>query len=254
MRRGLCAICAITRVAGSHGLAPLVTRPLVRPASMASMSSTAAGLSDVAADGGAPSDPVDTMVVPWRERIDGSIARSRKVRGGNFVQIATVDQEGRPHARTVVFRGFETLDGRDSMKMITDARSSKCSEIRATPACEMVWWFSKSSEQYRIAGELELIGDEAEGERRAARKQQWGNLSDKAREQFYWHQPGAGFSGEPAVPAAGRGSDGKVLEPPPEFLLMLLHPGRVHYLRLTDNFAQADEAAEGGWSAVRVNP
>ena len=102
--------------------------------------------------------------------------------------------------------------------------------------------------------QLELIGDEAEGERRAARKQQWGNLSDKAREQFYWHQPGAAFSGEPAVPAAGRDADGRVLEPPPDFLLMLLHPRRVHYLRLTDNFAQTDEATEGDWSAVRVNP
>ena len=39
------------------------------------------------------------------------------------------------------------------------------------------------------------------------------------------------------------------------FLLMLLHPTRVHYLRLTDNFAQVDELGEDKqWSTRRVNP
>ena len=32
-------------------------------------------------------------VVPWRERITDSIARSRKIRGGNYVQLATVDAD-----------------------------------------------------------------------------------------------------------------------------------------------------------------
>ena len=35
-----------------------------------------------------------------------SIKRSRKVRGGNYVQLATVDNKGNPACRTVVFRGF----------------------------------------------------------------------------------------------------------------------------------------------------
>ena len=38
--------------------------------------------------------------------LDASIARSRKVRGGNYVQLATVGPDGKPHCRTVVFRGF----------------------------------------------------------------------------------------------------------------------------------------------------
>ena len=29
--------------------------------------------------------------VPWRDRIEASVAKSRKVRGGNYVQLATVD-------------------------------------------------------------------------------------------------------------------------------------------------------------------
>ena len=46
------------------------------------------------------------------------------------------------------------------MKMITDSRSEKVKHIQLNNKCEMVWWFSKSSEQYRIFGELETIGEE----------------------------------------------------------------------------------------------
>ena len=35
-----------------------------------------------------------------------SIKHSRKVRGGNYVQLATADNKGNPACRTVVFRGF----------------------------------------------------------------------------------------------------------------------------------------------------
>ena len=206
--------------------------------------------------------------IPWKDRIQRSSAISRKVRGGNYVQIATVDTEGRPHCRTVVFRGFLEVaasGGGAAMRMITDARSEKVEQARARPACEMVWWFSKSSEQYRIAGELQFVGGEvaAEGENnhefarelQIARKSQWGNLSDMAREQFYWEQPGVDHC--PAVaapPAGGRDADGKVLPPPENFLLMLLWPKKVKYLRLTDNFAQLDEVQGESWTAKRVNP
>jgi len=61
-----------------------------------------------------------------------------------------------------------------------------------TSPCEMVWWFGKSSEQYRVEGELQLVGaTEAVGgppfsaALAAARKQQWGELAENAREQFF---------------------------------------------------------------------
>ena len=153
------------------------------------------------------------------------------------------------------------------MKMITDGRSAKAAQIAANPACEMVWWFAKSSEQYRIEGELQLVGADGGGSAAlaAARKQQWGELSDPAREQFFWGAPGpfAGADGDAAIlPKGGRDAEtGKVLEAPSSFNLMLLRPTRVHYLRLTDNFAQLDQLAvstagtEGdGWTAMRMKP
>ena len=131
----------------------------------------------------------DTSNASWFQRIETSIAKSRKVRGGNFVQIATVDEDGFPACRTVVFRGFLPFsDGDVALKMITDARSSKVAQIQNSPKCEMVYWFGKSSEQYRISGELQLVSGTEDGgiedkELFVARKQQWGNLSDSAREQ-----------------------------------------------------------------------
>ena len=85
----------------------------------------------------------------------------------------------------------------------------------------------------------------------------WGNLSDNAREQFFWaHPPRGAFDAEPEdVPKGGRAEDtGNVLPVPDVFLLGLLEPTSVDYLRLTDNFRQMDTAAEGAWAASRVNP
>ena len=216
--------------------------------------------------------------------LDASIARSRKVRGGNYVQLATVGPDGKPHCRTVVFRGFvepgtasasaESVEAAEpaasaaavtsapkrgrALKMITDARSEKVKEVAHSPACEMVWWFGKSNEQYRIAGALQLVGAaEQDAELQSARKQQWGQLRDTAREQFYWHHPGRPYEGAADVPESGRDQEtGKVLPVPDSFLLVLLWPEQVRYLRLTDNFAQLDalDAASGAWSQERVNP
>ena len=199
----------------------------------------------------------EAVIEAWRSRIDRSIAKSRKIRGGNYVQISTVDDQGLPACRTVVFRGFHENKDETSiaMKMITDKRSEKVAQIAANPACEMVWWFAQSKEQYRLSGKLKLIGgDECNPELLLARKQQWGNLSDPAREQFYWCPPGE-FSGAPSsVPTGGRDEEGKVLAVPDTFLLMLLYPYQVKYLRLTDNFAQKDSLTGGEWASQRINP
>ena len=46
------------------------------------------------------------------------------------MQLATVDGEGRPHVRTVVFRGFADVAGGKAMQFITDARSAKVQQKR----------------------------------------------------------------------------------------------------------------------------
>jgi hypothetical protein len=131
----------------------------------------------------------------------------------------------------------------------------------------MVWWFSQSSEQYRVSGELAAVGssDAADSETGAgaARDQMWKALSDPAREQFYWHPPGQDYEGTPIVPTGGRDADGKILPPPSNFLLLLLIPKAVKYLRLKDNLAMVDtridveessSTTSSKWTFQRVNP
>lgn len=194
--------------------------------------------------------------VPWPRRVQSAIKKSRSIRGGNYVQLATVDSDGAPHCRTVVFRGFLPGDGGlEALKMITDARSEKVLHARASPACEMVWWFSQSSEQYRISGELQLVGPEADGTMQAAREEQWSKLSGAAREQFWWNDPGLPFTGTPIVPKEGC-KDGQMLPPPGAFILLLLWPRTVKYLNLRSNLAIEDtwDAGAGVWRCQRVNP
>ncbi|KAH9104210.1 hypothetical protein LEN26_015087 [Aphanomyces euteiches] len=187
------------------------------------------------------------MATSWTERIEKSIKKSRRIRGGNYVQLATVDAEGRPHCRTVVFRGFVDLpSGRTAMKMITDARSDKVVQIQHNPLCELVWWFSQSSEQYRFEGTLELITSESP-DFQDVRTHQWSALSDPARAQFFWSNAGL-FDSQ--VDAEGV-STTEASDPPNTFVLVVLTPSVVKYLRLHDNYAQEEAwTTPNGWITV----
>ena len=219
--------------------------------------SNSVGITDIGKSTNDDNDS-NTSLKTWLERIETSIKKSRKIKGGNYVQIATIDANGLPNCRTVVFRGFLKYNNDENlaMKMITDARSEKVNHIKCSPMCEMVWWFSQSSEQYRIKGTLKLISNQSNEleELMAVRKQMWENMSDPAREQFYWMQPGHDYEGIPQVPIGGRDEEGKVLNPPNTFLLMLLLPESVKYLRLRDNYAQNDVLKGNKWISTRVNP
>ena len=257
----------------------------------------AAGWRPTTTSGAANEGPTEKLT-PWVARLKTSIACSRSVRGSNYIQIATVCPEsGRPRNRTVVFRGLRKKPesgGGDltvsQLKMITDTRSEKATHIRSNPACEAVYWFGKSSEQYRIDGDLILVDSSVDDtELQAARLEEWKKLNDPAREQFWWTAPGE-YKGPPSgVPKGGRGKPaaaaaaaaaatepspgdadddaavpvappaaavGKILPPPATFALLLLQPRLVKYLRLTDNLAIQDSPipVEEGWECTRINP
>lgn len=153
----------------------------------------------------------------WRSLLQTTIAKTRKIRGSNYVQVSTVTETGEPRCRTVVFRGFVTFPTDHawyndcdalscSMKLCTDARSQKVAQTANQSIAELVWWFPTTSEQYRIRGILRCVGEGGEDWLSLSsssssssspslkdkdkffleceRKQLWGNLSDPARESF----------------------------------------------------------------------
>jgi pyridoxamine 5'-phosphate oxidase len=214
----------------------------------------------------------------WRSLLEISMAKTRKIRGSNYIQLATVDHATaasniNPEARvrTVVFRGMLSVptehilynvcphtdkDGNDQslsclLKMCTDRRSHKVQEN--TSVAEICWWFPKTSEQYRIRGSLILVGKEEEEADRTlsiARKELWGNLSDPARESFLnthdvpgqpWTGDSTDNNSDTTIPKGGRDEEGKVVPPPDNFLLMLLNPHYCDYLCLSgDQYRQMD--------------
>jgi hypothetical protein len=154
------------------------------------------------------------------------------------------------------------------MKICTNAQSKKVSE---STSAEVVWWFPKSNEQYRVRGELLYVGGgsypkDDDAFLQQARRELWGNLSDPARESFL----GSTVPGEPVsnqqqqqqtttddIPAGGRDPEtGKPVPVPDTFLLVLLFPKQSDYLNLSHNYRQIDkivEEAEGKWSFEAVH-
>lgn len=233
-------------------------------------------------------DNNDNLPTSWRSLLEVSNNKSRKIKGSNYVQLATVDPlSNGPRCRCVVFRGFLDFENKDHecaayiedkscvMRMVTDLRSQKVHQVNAhdnndESNAELIWWFGKSNEQYRIRGRLVFVGDENkkhfpydnDNELIAARKEAWGNMSDSGREAFFMEPtPGEQYvesTKDSDVPEGGRDKDGKVLPPPGNFLLMLLIPNYVDYLRLgKDQYRQIDEfevVGEKEWTMQRVNP
>ncbi|KDO34769.1 hypothetical protein SPRG_00830 [Saprolegnia parasitica CBS 223.65] len=189
--------------------------------------------------------PSVSRLAPWKQRLQEAIEANRHIPGTHYLQMATVAQDGAPQCRTVVFRGFE---GETGMTMITDARSAKVAQLQANPACEVAWWLPQNGEQFRIAGHVQLVtpDDDAAG----LRAQLWHKLRESMRQQFFWPQPNTPFVDAP-VPVVTSAT------PPLTFLVLVLRPQQVKYLRLHDSFAQVDTlnaSDDPAWVSRRINP
>ena len=191
------------------------------------------------------------MLAPWRSPLKSAIHRNRSKPHSRYFQLATVDSNGYPRNRTVVFRGF--LDDTDLIKIITDARSNKIPEIEYQSVAEICWYFTKTREQFRISGTLQLItAQEIDPNLKKARQTTWHNLSDAARSQFAWPNP--------AQPAADKSAFD--IEPPSSdtvldnFCLLLLTPMKIDHLQLKSDPQQRFlyTHSDNTWQTQAVNP
>jgi pyridoxamine 5'-phosphate oxidase len=166
-------------------------------------------------------------LAPWRSLITRALHRNRSLVYARYLQLATVRSNGRPANRTVVFRGF--LDDSNQLKFITDIRSEKAEQIQQQSWGEVCWYFPKTREQFRITGELTLVSADSHPNLLPARIKMWQELSDAARLQFAWPQPGKHRNQEPEAftpPAPNP------IQPLENFCLLLLEPMQVDHLEL----------------------
>jgi pyridoxamine 5'-phosphate oxidase len=191
-------------------------------------------------------------IPPWRSSLSRALHRNRSKPHSRYFQLATVQADGYPANRTVVFRGF--LDETDKLKVITDSRSQKFEQVRQKALGEICWYFTETREQFRLTGEITLVdATNSEAELQKARHLTWQGLSDNARIQFAWAHPGQiranreAFS--PPLPDA--------IVPSANFCLLLLDPVKVDHLELRGEpqnrcFYLRDEL--GNWEEFPVNP
>ncbi|MDB9305433.1 MULTISPECIES: Npun_F5749 family FMN-dependent PPOX-type flavoprotein [Cyanophyceae] len=192
-------------------------------------------------------------IAPWRSAIARALHRNRSLAYARYLQLATVRENNRPANRTVVFRGF--LEDSNQLKVITDTRSDKVDQIEKQPWAEICWYFPNTREQFRLSGCLTLIRDDnSHPIFQPARIKIWQELSDAARLQFAWPDPG-----KPRVdkPEAFEPSAPNPAQPVPNFCLLLLDPLEVDHLELRGEPQNRriycrDEQEE--WSTQEINP
>ena len=190
-------------------------------------------------------------MAPWRSPLARALHRNRSRAYSRYPQLATVRSDGRPANRTVVFRDFAPAS--NSLLFITDQRSAKIEQLTHHPYGELCWYFTQTREQFRLSGHLQIIHAQTPQPAIAdLRHAVWAKLSDNARQQFSWPQPGQprvtdGYAPTPDLP-----------EPPPDtFAVLVFDPDAVDHLELRgdpQNRYQYERQPDHTWQMRAVNP
>lgn len=82
-----------------------------------------------------------------------TLALEKEQKDSNAMTLATVDSQGRPHARVVLMKGFDER----GMVFFTNYHSHKGSELTNVPYAAMTFWWPSLSRQVRIEGPVEQV-------------------------------------------------------------------------------------------------
>ena len=107
----------------------------------------------------APADPW-TLFDAWFED-----AQAAELPEPNAMTLATVDEAGRPHARTVLLKGLREGpegSGERTPQFFSNADSAKGAQLRASPACALLFTWLPLERQIRIEGRAIRLGEERE--------------------------------------------------------------------------------------------
>ncbi|MEO0967381.1 MAG: Npun_F5749 family FMN-dependent PPOX-type flavoprotein [Cyanobacteria bacterium J06639_18] len=192
-------------------------------------------------------------LAPWRSYLARALQKNRSQPHSRYFQLATVQSDGYPANRTVVFRGF--LEDSNQLKIITDVRSEKIIQIHHQARGEICWYFTVTREQFRLAGELTLVDyNHPDSRLQAARHSTWEQISDHARSQFTWANPGEPKSKNTKYFLISNIDINKPLD---NFCLLLLDPVKVDHLQLRgdpQNRCLYILDNSGIWNTTEVNP
>ncbi len=181
----------------------------------------------------------------WLVELNAALGAVQRA-GPLIATLATVDEAGRPRARSVVCR---RIDDDGSAWIASDARSDKNEQVREDRWAELVVWLPQPRQQFRLAGEVYVLGpDDPSGRRRAL----WDGLTDASRSLFVWPPPGAKREANPAAFPEGVAA---TVEPPESFEILILRPSLVEQLDLQPHpHRRRRWRATRAWEAEELNP
>ena len=122
----------------------------------------------------------------WLQQLKRAIRGNRRDAHNRYVQFATLGLDDKPRVRMVVFRGFSLSEA--SFFIITDARSEKVKELAQCPDVEVSWYFTQTREQFRL--QCSAVTHSHRTDADLHRDALWQGLSDAAKAQFFWPEPG----------------------------------------------------------------
>ena len=182
---------------------------------------------------------------PWRVLLKGARQREGRSPHARWLQLATIAADGTPRVRTLVFRGWA---GAAALDLLTDGRSAKATELRQQPAVELCWLLPRARCQFRLRGEVMVLGADMEEHQR---QRFWQELSPSARALWGWPEPGAPLEPDAVFPA----EIGKEVPMPRHFQLLRIALQQVELLQLTDHpHRRSRWRLEAGWAVEPLNP
>ena len=181
----------------------------------------------------------------WIECLKVALKKNRRDPSSRYFQLATIRHDGSPANRTVVFRGFGP---NEEIQLISDTRSRKISELKQKKNAAICWYFSNTREQFRISG---FVKTEKNRESDLA-QELWQKISEQARSQFYWPEPGHKFE---ELAEDFSSIDVNSSTPPEEFCVLRFIPTEVDYLLLRGSPQTRFRSylSDGSWIAERIN-
>ena len=172
------------------------------------------------------------------------------VREPNAMTLATVDSEGRPHARVVLLKGLEE----SGFQFYTNIESDKGQQIAQRPHVALVFLWDALERQVRIEGVAERLSDSVADEYfavrpRASQAGAWASQQSRvlqSREQL-----------EAQMAAVVARYEGQDIPRPEAWGGYVVRPERIEFWqgrrsRLHDRLVY--EAGAGSWSMVRLSP
>lgn len=169
----------------------------------------------------------------------------------NAVNLATVDAEGRPRARMVLFKGLEA----EGFVFYTNYHSAKARELESRPDAALTFWWEPPGRQVRVEGTVRRLDAEISDAyfRTRPRDSQIGAYASRQSEEVADHHQLEDQYREIETRFEGREI------PRPEFWGgYVLAPERIEFWqnasgRMHDRI-RYQRTAEGGWRRDRLSP